>query len=199
MVQQGLRYRCEGGHEVSRAQRRFRCQRTSTTVNAGRTASAPVAGAAPTATAPAGAPARRDRAGGIGRARTGARLFHETMIAVRYLVLLLTVTMTGPPVASLLCDWACAAKHQAAPASAGACHEHGSNASMPTWQRGHQCHEVSTPPESVPGSTHSALGVLPVAEGLLAIGSAPQRGVHLEFHLHGPPHAPPLLLVSIRV
>ena len=43
---------------------------------------------------------------------------------MRLLALFLALTMTGPSVTSLVCDWACAAKHQVVTASVGGCHEH---------------------------------------------------------------------------
>ena len=121
------------------------------------------------------------------------------MIAVRCLVLLLTVTLSGPSVASLLCDWACAAKHQVGPASAGGCHEHGTDAAMPTMARGHQCHEVSTPPESVLTGTFQLAGVLVAADPLLTTEAFALLGDRSEANLHGPPHAPHSLRTSLRI
>jgi hypothetical protein len=121
------------------------------------------------------------------------------MIAVRCLVLLLIVMVSGPSVASLLCDWACAAKHQAGPASAGGCHEHGTDAAMPTMARGHQCHEVSAPPESVLTGTSQLSGVLAAANPSLTAEAFALLGDRSEANLHGPPHAPPSVRTPLRI
>ena len=62
--------------------------------------------------------------------------------------MLLTVTLTGPSVGTLVCELACAAEHARVPAS-GSCHEHGAPASSATLAPAHVCHDVSTPEPSV--------------------------------------------------
>ena len=118
---------------------------------------------------------------------------------MRLLALVLAVTVTGPPVTSLLCDWACAVKQQVVVASAGACHEHGSDASTPTIARGHQCHEVSTAPASVLTSTPQVPGLVDVADASLAIEASARQRNRSTGHLHSPPQAPPPRLSPLRI
>ncbi|HZJ32129.1 MAG TPA: hypothetical protein VFD21_11205 [Vicinamibacterales bacterium] len=118
---------------------------------------------------------------------------------MRLLALFLALTMTGPAVTSLVCDWACAAKHQVVTASVGGCHEHGTDASTPTMARGHQCHEVSTAPESVLTSTPQVPGLVDVADPSLAIEASARQRNRSADHLQSPFHAPPPLLIPLRI
>ena len=70
------------------------------------------------------------------------------MVTVRFIAVILAVTLTGPSVASVLCDWTCAAKHQVASAEGG-CHKRDSSAPVPAVAAGHVCHDLLSPEASV--------------------------------------------------
>jgi len=85
-----------------------------------------------------------------GRARVRARPPDdcETMFRVRLIAVLLAVTLTGPSVGALVCDWACAAKHQRTDAE-NSCHQHRTPGTTPTVAAGHLCHELTSAPASI--------------------------------------------------
>ena len=70
------------------------------------------------------------------------------MFRVRLSAVLLAVTLTGPSVGALVCDWVCAAKHQRTDANAS-CHQHGAPGTTPTVAAGHVCHELTSAPASI--------------------------------------------------
>jgi hypothetical protein len=67
---------------------------------------------------------------------------------VRVIVALLTLTLTGPSVGALVCDWACAARHQRTEAL-GSCHQHNTAGMTPTVAAGHVCHDLTSGPSSI--------------------------------------------------
>src|SRR5262245_59362521 len=117
---------------------------------------------------------------------------------VRLLALILSVTVTGPPVASLACDWACAAKHQIVATGSG-CHEHGTDTSTPIMARGHQCHEVSSAPDSVLTNTPMPTAVLAVTGTSLSVESLTSAPDRSGTDFHSPPEAPPRLSIPLRI
>jgi len=117
---------------------------------------------------------------------------------VRLLALILSVTVTGPPVASLACDWACAAKQQIV-ASGSGCHEHGTDASTPKMARGHECHEVSSAPESVLTNTPLPTAVLAATGTWLSLDSLTSAADRSGTDFHSPPEAPPRLSIPLRI
>ena len=117
---------------------------------------------------------------------------------MRLLALVLTLTVTGPSVASLMCDWACAARHQVATASGG-CHEHGTDALTPTMARGPQCHDVSPAPESVLTNAASQAGVPVVAITSLTSPLPTSFTSRAGAFLSGSSHAPPPSLIPLRI
>jgi len=70
------------------------------------------------------------------------------MFRVRLIAVLLAVTLTGPSVGALVCDWACAAKHQRTDAE-NSCHQHRTPGTTPTVAAGHLCHELTSAPASI--------------------------------------------------
>ena len=117
---------------------------------------------------------------------------------MRLLALILALTVTGPPVASLVCDWACAAKEHIV-ASGSGCHEQGTKASTPKMARGHQCHEVSTPPASVLTNIPLPIDVLAVADTALIVDCSTSVAGRSGSDLHSPPETPPQLTTPLRI
>jgi hypothetical protein len=64
------------------------------------------------------------------------------MVTVRSVALLLTLTIAGPSVGALLCDWTCATAHQAAAAAETNCHDAPGPTQTATFAAGHACHEL---------------------------------------------------------
>ena len=64
------------------------------------------------------------------------------MVTVRSVALLLTLTIAGPSVGALLCDWTCATAHEAAAAAATNCHDAPGPTQTATFAPGHACHEL---------------------------------------------------------
>jgi len=62
----------------------------------------------------------------------------------RLLALLLAVTVTGPSVGALVCDWTCAPTHPATVTAASSCHDEPGPAPTPAFAAGHDCHELPT-------------------------------------------------------
>ena len=121
------------------------------------------------------------------------------MSTVRLLALLLTITLTGPSVASVLCDWACAAKHQAAAPAESGCHKRDTSARTPTAAAGHVCHELTTAEASILTSTsHVELVALAAVEVFQVDvpGAVATRGVG---QTSGRSHAPPIIRVPLRI
>ncbi|HVG72014.1 MAG TPA: hypothetical protein VM819_13950 [Vicinamibacterales bacterium] len=59
---------------------------------------------------------------------------------MRLVTLLLTVTLIGPSVGALVCDWTCATVHQATAAPESNCHDTPGPAQTATFAAGHACH-----------------------------------------------------------
>jgi hypothetical protein len=117
---------------------------------------------------------------------------------MRLVALVLTLTVTGPSVASLVCDLACAVKQQAVTTSSSGCHEHGTDASTPMMARGPQCHDVSTTPQSVLTSAQQTTCIVAAADGALSTQLF-RSTARSALHFHSPPHAPPPLLIPLRI
>ena len=112
------------------------------------------------------------------------------MIAMRFLAVLLTLTLTGPSVGALVCELVCAAEHARVPA-AGSCHEQDGPASSTTLAPAHVCHEVTTPePSIVAGSSQGDPRVVAdVASPTVTSSSVVQ--VHVVTASRVATHAPP--------
>ena len=117
---------------------------------------------------------------------------------MRLLALILTVTVTGPSVTSLVCDWACAAKQQIV-ASGSGCHEHSTDAATRTMARGHQCHEVSPAPKTVLTTTSQAIGVVAISDIPLVDGSFTSAASRPNPDFDSPPDSPPRLSIPLRI
>jgi hypothetical protein len=122
----------------------------------------------------------------------------ETMIGVRLITVLLAVTLTGPSVGSLVCDWACAAKHQRTEAN-GSCHQHSMPGTTPTVAAGHSCHTLTSAPASIltdarqAGFSAPAIVEVPLTVSIQSAGDAPHRTRDVA---HAPP---PPLMTSLRI
>ena len=124
---------------------------------------------------------------------------YETMTAVRCLVVLLAVTLSGPSVGALLCDLACAVQHADSVVAAGNCHEQGADTTTTAVASGHECHALATAPESVlTKAPHATVGALAVADVWLASAAPAARDRAVE-HPHNTSHAPPPSLIPLRV
>lgn len=66
----------------------------------------------------------------------------ERIVTVRLVALLLTLAIAGPSVGALICDWACAAAHEAAAAAETNCHDAPGPTQTATFAAGHACHEL---------------------------------------------------------
>lgn len=123
----------------------------------------------------------------------------ETMPAVRVIVLLLVVTLTGPSIGSVLCDWTCAAKHQQ-PVASNSCHGHADPLSTPAVAPGHQCHDLASPPESILTDGRQAGASSPAIVGsstvVISIESA-ARGIGTSRSVAHAPPLPPLTPLRI--
>jgi hypothetical protein len=122
------------------------------------------------------------------------------MSTVRLVSLLLTITLTGPSVASVLCDWTCAAKHQAAAPAESGCHKRDTFAAAPTVAAGHVCHELTAAEASIltnalPHVGLLALGAVDVFPGDVP-GAVATRDVG---QTSGRSHAPPAPLIPLRL
>lgn len=63
---------------------------------------------------------------------------------VRLVTLLLIVTLTGPSVGALVCDWVCASTHRVAAPTESNCHGDPGPAQTATFAAGHECHVLAT-------------------------------------------------------
>jgi hypothetical protein len=60
----------------------------------------------------------------------------------RLVAAMLVLTLTGPSLVPLVCEWACASEHQsAADSTSVGCHEHGPQAGTAALSAGHVCHD----------------------------------------------------------
>ena len=113
---------------------------------------------------------------------------------MRIIVAVLTLALTGPSVGALVCDWACAAKHQRSEAS-GTCHQHSTPGSTSTLAAGHLCHDLTWAPASIlTDGRHSNVTPAVIAEAPFALAIEPAERV-----THGADdvlRAPPLLRLS---
>ena len=135
-----------------------------------------------------------------GRARIRARPFRscETMNPVRIVVAILAFTLTGPSVGALVCDWACAAKHQRTEIS-GNCHQHSTAGTTRTVAAGHVCHDLASGPASIltdarqAASSAQAIVEAPLTFSFESAGVAtyPTRDV-----AHAPP---PISITPLRI
>ena len=66
------------------------------------------------------------------------------MTGMRLLALILAVTLTGPSVGALVCDWTCAPQHAAAATAGSTCHDDPGPSQTPAFAAGHECHELPT-------------------------------------------------------
>ena len=120
------------------------------------------------------------------------------MIHVRLIAMLLAVTLTGPSVGALVCDWVCAAKHQRTGAN-GSCHQHRTPGTTPTVAAGHLCHELTSAPASIltdgrqTGFSAPAIVEAPLILVVESIGAATHRTREVA---HAPP---PPLITPLRI
>lgn len=128
----------------------------------------------------------------------GLELWNNACV-VRLVALLLTVTLTGPSVTSLLCDWTCAARHQAVAANAGGCHKHDSAAPTPTVAAGHRCHELAAPDASILTNAPPAVPLMLVAAATLISDAVALSDARLPMPATDSSHAPPPLPSPLRI
>ena len=133
--------------------------------------------------------------GTISRRATAGELWNND--PVRGVAMLLVLTLVGPSVGPLVCDWLCDA-HRQSPASGG-CHETDAPAAMATLEAGHRCHDhTPSTPSILTSPTQVALCAIPVAAALPDDMRPPARALPI-----GPrsaaANAPPPLLIPLRV
>ena len=118
------------------------------------------------------------------------------MGSVRVAALLLVCALLGPSAGSLVCDWACAAKHDRASSD---CHEHGGSGTGTLIESAHQCHDLVAATDSIlTGICKAELRALAVAAAL-SDSLRPSALPLSTFQSSGPSHAPPPLLISLRI
>ena len=120
------------------------------------------------------------------------------MIGMRLCSALLTVSLFGPYAMSMLCDWACAAKHQQTAAD-GSCHQHSTPGTAPTVAAGHVCHDLTFAPASILTDARQAGFSAPAiveAPFTLSVESADRVTHRTRDVAHAPP---PPLITSLRV
>jgi len=114
----------------------------------------------------------------------------------------LTVALAGPSIASLVCDWTCAAKHQRTDADVS-CHQHSTPGTTPTIAGGHRCHDLTSAPASIlsdarqPGLSASAIVEAPLTLFVESAGEVTHRDVDVA-HAPPPPLIRPLRIWSTR-
>ena len=122
---------------------------------------------------------------------------------LRVTALLVVVSLIGPSVATLACEWACAPQPDVIVASeaAGGCHDHGDSApDGPAVAAGHSCHDLADAPILVnPAPAHAAPAPLIVR---LARSSLDDHAP--PFHRPASiarlkPHDPPSLTIPLRI
>lgn len=112
--------------------------------------------------------------------------------------LLLVLTLAGPSVGALVCDWMCATKHEES-TSTGNCHESPAKGSMATLEAGHRCHDVNSATASIlPTCPQVELRAMPVVAALTDQVRASALAL-IDGRSPGPPHAPPPLLIPLRL
>jgi len=93
------------------------------------------------------------------------------MERVRFASLLLVLSLLGPSVGSLVCDWACAANHtQSSPGSS--CHDHGKSGSSATVGAAHRCHDLAAAVEFLASAPQLDLKMIAMAVVLPGSGAA---------------------------
>ena len=76
------------------------------------------------------------------------KICSKTMIGMRLRSVLLTVALLGPYTMPMLCDCACAVKHQRTEVNVS-CHQHATPGTAPTVAAGHLCHDLTSTPVSI--------------------------------------------------
>jgi hypothetical protein len=120
---------------------------------------------------------------------------------MRTIALLTVLAVTAPSVSALVCDVACAARHDAA-APAGDCHDQGtSQPDSPALSALHVCHEMGTVQASIVRAAGLHVAVpLPIVRGVVDIAADAAAGrdiVATQAWLTG--HAPPPPALPLRV
>jgi len=117
---------------------------------------------------------------------------------VRLIAVLLAVTLIGPSVASLICDWSCAAEHRDTQQVTGGCHDNGEPATTAVIAAGHACHELTALKASILTRT------TPVDVILVHVSAAEQSDPSADSAARsvsppGASHAPPPVLIPLRI
>ena len=122
---------------------------------------------------------------------------------MRTLALLTVLALTAPSVGALVCDVACAARHESSPAApaSGSCHDHGApQPDSPNVSAAHACHAMGIVPASIMRDAGSQLAVAPAsvrevqdaADGSAGRGIVARRARHID-------HAPPRPALPLRI
>jgi hypothetical protein len=112
---------------------------------------------------------------------------------VRLIAAVLTVVLAGPSIGSLVCDWACATKHQRTETK-GNCHQHSTPGTTPTVAAGHLCHDLTFAPASIlADARQSGFSAPAIVDGPLtfSVESAGRATHRTRDVAHSPP--PPLI------
>jgi hypothetical protein len=117
---------------------------------------------------------------------------------VRLVTLLLSVTLIGPAVGALVCDWTCAGAHQAAAETGSDCHDTPGPAQTATLDAGHGCHELPVP------AAYIVTCAAPLDDVAVTVETAIHGGAVVQARLaarrpdraHAPP---PTQLVPLRI
>lgn len=116
---------------------------------------------------------------------------------VHGVAVVLVLTLTGPSVGALVCDWTCAAQHAQA-SSRGGCHEETQPGTSAALETAHQCHDLTAPAESILTSNpHVELRAIVAAD---VAGDVRTSTLALSvLRSPGSPHAPPSPLIPLRI
>ena len=119
------------------------------------------------------------------------------MRGVRVVALLLVIALTGPSAGALICDWACATKHERA--SSTDCHGQDGVGSSAAIAPIDSCHELTAAVEGVfAGIFQAELRALAESAATPA-DTAVSSPLLIVARSSGPPHAPPPLLLPLRI
>lgn len=117
---------------------------------------------------------------------------------VRGVAVLLVLTLTGPSVGALLCDWTCATQHVQA-SSRGGCHEQTPPVTTPAaLETAHRCHDLAAPAESILTSTPNVEIRAIVVADVPGDVRASTRALSV-IRSSSSPHAPPSPLIPLRI
>lgn len=121
------------------------------------------------------------------------------MVGVRLIALVVSVTLTGPATLSLLCDWACAVKHERAAEVSGGCQHRDASALAPTISPGHKCHELTTASASISTSASQPELLAPTPAESSPADEFSHASAGVIVRPPGASHSPPPSIIPLRI